>query len=128
MNTSRKGEPMGIVKVRQRGKVSIISINRPERHNTICKDTALELQLTFNDFDASNQRVAVLTGEGDEAFSAGADVTNLPELWRCVPTIGITFFYLFLLPYYFKQFRLLCTINTQRPFEVGEALLCMIIK
>jgi enoyl-CoA hydratase len=34
--------------------------------------------------------VAVLTGAGNDAFSAGADVTNLPELWRCVPTVGIT--------------------------------------
>ena len=37
-----------------------------------------------------NRRVAVLTGAGNDAFSAGADVTNLPELWRCVPTVGIT--------------------------------------
>ena len=34
--------------------------------------------------------MAVLTGAGNDAFSAGADVTNLPELWRCVPTVGIT--------------------------------------
>jgi enoyl-CoA hydratase len=33
--------------------------------------------------------VAILTGRGGRAFSAGADVTDLPELWRCVPTVGI---------------------------------------
>jgi enoyl-CoA hydratase/carnithine racemase len=33
--------------------------------------------------------VAILTGKGGRAFSAGADVTDLPELWRCVPTVGI---------------------------------------
>jgi enoyl-CoA hydratase len=81
---------MSMVKVQQHGKVSVISINRPERRNAICKDTALELREAFADFDASDQRVAILTGEGDEAFCAGADVTNLPELWRCVPTVGIT--------------------------------------
>jgi enoyl-CoA hydratase/carnithine racemase len=69
---------------------TVIAINRPERRNAICADTALELQRAFAAFDASPQRVAVLTGTGNEAFSGGADVTNLPELWRCVPTIGIT--------------------------------------
>jgi len=69
---------------------TVIAINRPDRRNAICADTALELQRAFAAFDASSQRVAVLTGMGNEAFSGGADVSNLPELWRCVPTIGIT--------------------------------------
>jgi len=70
--------------------VTLIAINRPERRNAICAQTAIELQQAFADFDRSEtQRVAVLTGSGDEAFSGGADVTNLPELWRCVPTVGI---------------------------------------
>jgi enoyl-CoA hydratase/carnithine racemase len=30
-----------------------------------------------------------LTGVGGRAFSAGADVIDLPELWRCVPTVGV---------------------------------------
>lgn len=71
--------------------VSLITINRPARRNAICKTTALELQAAFNAFDQDNaQRVAVLTGAGDSSFSSGADVSDLPELWRCVPTVGIT--------------------------------------
>lgn len=70
--------------------VTLIAINRPDRRNAICAQTAIELQQVFAAFDRSDQqRVAVLTGTGDESFSAGADVTNLPELWRCVPTVGI---------------------------------------
>jgi enoyl-CoA hydratase/carnithine racemase len=69
---------------------TVISINRPERRNAICAQTAIELQQAFAEFDASEQKVAVYTGTGDEAFSGGADVTNLPELWRCIPTVGIT--------------------------------------
>jgi enoyl-CoA hydratase/carnithine racemase len=69
----------------------LITINRPERRNSICRVTALELQLAFAEFDRmDSQRAAVLTGAGDDSFSAGADVTDLPELWRCVPTVGIT--------------------------------------
>lgn len=71
--------------------VTLITINRPERRNAICSTTAREIQAAFAVFDAADdQRVAVLTGAGDEAFSGGADVTDLPELWRCVPTVGIT--------------------------------------
>jgi enoyl-CoA hydratase len=70
--------------------VSLIAINRPEKLNAINKAVAIELQQAFAAFDRSEQRVAILTGLGGRAFSAGADVTDLPELWRCVPTVGIT--------------------------------------
>ena len=68
---------------------TLITINRPERSNAICAETALLLQKAFLDFERSGtQKVAVLTGAGNEAFSAGADTGNLPELWRCIPTVG----------------------------------------
>jgi enoyl-CoA hydratase len=69
---------------------TLIAINRPTRKNAICAVTARELQQAFADFDRSDQRVAVITGTGNDAFSSGADVSNVPELWRCVPTVGIT--------------------------------------
>ena len=69
---------------------TVIAINRPERRNAICAQTAIEVQQAFAAFDASEQKVAVFTGSGDEAFSGGADVTDMPELWRCIPTVGIT--------------------------------------
>lgn len=81
---------MAVVTVEHRDNgVSVISINRPERKNAICAETALMLQSAFAEFDRSQQRVAVVTGTGNDAFSAGADVTKLPELWRCIPTVGI---------------------------------------
>jgi enoyl-CoA hydratase/carnithine racemase len=80
---------MSVVSVEERGPVSIVSINRPEKLNAINKAVAIELQQAFAAFDRSAQRVAILCGAGGRAFSAGADVTDLPELWRCVPTVGI---------------------------------------
>jgi enoyl-CoA hydratase/carnithine racemase len=80
---------MSVVTVEERGPVTIVSINRPEKLNAINKAVAIELQQAFAAFDSSDQRVAILTGAGGRAFSAGADVTDLPELWRCVPTVGI---------------------------------------
>lgn len=81
---------MSVVVVEERGPVSIISIDRPEKLNAINKAVAIELQEAFAAFDHSPQRVAILAGRGGRAFSSGADVTDLPELWRCVPTVGIT--------------------------------------
>jgi enoyl-CoA hydratase len=80
---------MSVVSVEQRGPVTILAVNRPEKLNAINKQVALDLRSAFAEFDHSNQRVAILTGAGGRAFSAGADVTDLPELWRCVPTVGI---------------------------------------
>jgi len=80
---------MSVVTVENRGPVTVIAINRPEKLNAINKAVAVELQQAFAEFDCSGQRVAVLTGTGERAFSSGADVTDLPELWRCVPTVGI---------------------------------------
>jgi enoyl-CoA hydratase len=80
---------MSVVTERQDGRVSIFTINRPDKLNAISGAVALELQAKFEAFDRSDQRVAILTGAGEKAFTSGADITDIPELWRCVPTIGI---------------------------------------
>src|SRR5213082_2905364 len=64
---------MSVVSVEKRGPVSIVSIKRPEKLNAINKAVAIELQAAFAAFDQSSQRVAILTGAGGRAFSAGAD-------------------------------------------------------
>jgi enoyl-CoA hydratase/carnithine racemase len=68
---------------------TLITINRPEKRNAICAETAILLQSAFREFEASKtQKTAVLTGAGNDAFSGGADTSNFPELWRCIPTVG----------------------------------------
>jgi enoyl-CoA hydratase/carnithine racemase len=80
---------MSAVTVETKGAISVIRINRPERLNAINQDVAVELQRAFKAFDADDgQRVAVLSSVGQRAFSSGADVSNLPELWRAIPTVG----------------------------------------
>jgi enoyl-CoA hydratase len=80
---------MSVVTVEERGPVSIIRINRPEKLNAISAAVAVELQQAFQAFHAAaEQRVAVLSAAGDRAFTAGADVSDLPELWRAIPGVG----------------------------------------
>jgi len=70
--------------------VSLFTINRESRRNALRTQTALELEQAFKEFDESDQRVAIIAGAGTASFCAGADVEDIPELWRCVPTVGIT--------------------------------------
>ncbi len=79
---------MSVVQVERRGAIAIIRINRPERLNAISKAVAEDLQAALQAFDASDQRVAVISAAGERAFTAGADVSDLPELWRCIPGVG----------------------------------------
>lgn len=79
---------MSVVTVEEKGPVSIIRINRPEKLNAISSAVAVELQRAFQAFDASDQRVAILSAAGERAFTSGADVTDLPELWRAIPGVG----------------------------------------
>jgi len=80
---------MSAVTVEDRGPISIIRINRPDRLNAINQAVAVEIQQAFKAFDADpDKRVAILSSVGDRSFSSGADVSDLPELWRSIPTIG----------------------------------------
>lgn len=78
-----------VVRYEVRDRVALITINRPEKRNAISARVALDLQAAWERFEAGEERVAVIAGEGGH-FSAGADVNDLPELWRCIPGIGAT--------------------------------------
>jgi enoyl-CoA hydratase len=59
----------------QRGPVTVITINRPERMNAVGPQTARELVDAWDRFRTDDAAlVAVLTGAGDRAFCAGGDL------------------------------------------------------
>lgn len=59
----------------QRGPVTIITINRPERMNAIGPQTHRELVDAWDRFRTDDDAlVGVLTGAGDDAFCAGGDL------------------------------------------------------
>lgn len=61
--------------------VAVVTINRPDKLNALNKATVEELHACFSELrtDAA-VRVLVLTGAGDKAFVAGADIEELAEL------------------------------------------------
>jgi len=59
----------------KRGRVAYITINRPERLNALHFYASRELSGIWDDFDADDDVwVAILTGAGERAFSAGNDL------------------------------------------------------
>lgn len=59
----------------QDGNVLIVTINRPKQMNALHPPANAELEQVFNEFAANpSQWVAIITGEGDRAFSAGNDL------------------------------------------------------
>ncbi len=64
-----------------RGRILIITINRPEKRNCVDGETASLLEAAWKRFrDEDGLYVAILTGAGEKAFCAGADLSNLMSL------------------------------------------------
>jgi enoyl-CoA hydratase len=63
------------------GAAALITIDRPERRNAVDGPTAAALLAAYERFAADDEaRVMVLTGAGDQAFCAGADLKALDTL------------------------------------------------
>ncbi|MBI2171869.1 MAG: enoyl-CoA hydratase/isomerase family protein [Chloroflexi bacterium] len=66
--------------VETKGHVAIITMNRPEAHNAVNAEVGAGLRAAFRQFrDDRNLRAAVLTGAGEKAFTAGADLKRMAQ-------------------------------------------------
>ena len=73
---------MADVLYEKRGRVAWLTFNRPQRRNTWTAESFVLLADAWRDFaDDSRLRVAVITGAGDETFSAGGDLMELIPLF-----------------------------------------------
>lgn len=62
-------------KVEKEGPITIVTLNRPEVMNALHWPAHFELEKVWDDFAAdADQWVAIVTGAGDRAFSAGNDL------------------------------------------------------
>ena len=62
----------------RRGPAAVVTIDRPERRNAVDPNTADQLLDAYRSFEADEEaRVMILTGAGDEAFCAGADLKSV---------------------------------------------------
>ena len=61
----------------ERGGVALVTLNRPEALNALSFAILEELGRLFDQVAASAARALVVTGSGDKAFCAGADIKEL---------------------------------------------------
>ena len=78
------------VDYQKEGKIAIITLNRPEAYNAINPETFEELSKILTDFkDDDELWVGIITGAGERAFCAGADIKEmLPKLKRAAEQPG----------------------------------------
>jgi enoyl-CoA hydratase/carnithine racemase len=64
-----------VLKYEKRGRIAIITLNRPEVLNALNSEMFHKMHDALVDYrDDPNLRVAIVTGAGDKAFSAGVDI------------------------------------------------------
>lgn len=71
----------GFVSVADEGPVRTITMSNPARRNAVPAGGWAELEAAFDEFEASDQRVMVLRGAGED-FCSGADVSEVAETDR----------------------------------------------
>ena len=62
------------------GLVGILTINRPEALNSLNSAVLIELDLVLDQIDLENTRCLIITGAGEKAFIAGADVAEMSSM------------------------------------------------
>ncbi len=78
-----------LVTYESRERVAIITINRPEKMNAIDSSVGNGLVAALQRLNTSDDGAAIITGAGDKAFSAGADLNDSAEMYPYVPGVGI---------------------------------------
>jgi enoyl-CoA hydratase len=60
--------------------VAVFTLNRPDKLNALNEEVLRELEHAISDAAPGGVRCAVLTGAGDKAFAAGADIAAMKDL------------------------------------------------
>jgi len=81
---------MSEVLYESRDGIAEITLHRPDKHNTLTHEVINQLHDAWLRFEAGDDKVAIITGSGDKAFSAGADLKDIPhDLFRAIPGVGV---------------------------------------
>ncbi|MFL6467055.1 MAG: enoyl-CoA hydratase/isomerase family protein, partial [Pyrinomonadaceae bacterium] len=68
------------IKVKRRGAVAILTINRPDKLNALSSAVHAEGIAALDELRSDDDvRVLVITGEGEKSFIAGADISEFAD-------------------------------------------------
>ena len=74
-------EPQPLVLLERRDDIATVTLNRPRSRNALSRALAAELRATFDRLAGDEAlRAVIVTGEGERAFSAGADLVERQSL------------------------------------------------
>lgn len=66
--------------VTKKGALCTVIINNPRKHNALTPECLFDIARTFDDLSHDQTiRVVILRGAGQEAFSAGSDISSMPR-------------------------------------------------
>src|SRR5258705_7702794 len=80
MSSPRAALTLENVLYEKKGPIAYVTLNRPKALNALNQRTWEDLRAAFEDArDDAAVRGAILTGAGDKAFIAGADISELAQ-------------------------------------------------
>ena len=69
------------IKIEKKEGFATLTIDRPQALNALNKDTLIELSKAVDELTKDKKlKAVILTGEGDKAFIAGADIKQMADL------------------------------------------------
>ena len=67
------------VELTRNGQVSVLTLRRPEALNALSFSIIDQIDAALDEVEADDSRFLIITGEGERAFCAGADIKELRE-------------------------------------------------
>ncbi|GLR16214.1 enoyl-CoA hydratase/isomerase family protein [Portibacter lacus] len=72
---------MKFIKVEVSSNIATITLNRPDALNALNNDLIVEIGASISELDKDDEvHGIIITGSGEKAFAAGADIKGFPEL------------------------------------------------
>lgn len=73
---------MALIEYEVKGAIAILTVNRPKAMNALNSDVLKELRDTLDAVDLNTIRCLIITGAGNKAFVAGADIGQMSKASR----------------------------------------------
>ncbi len=71
---------MKYLQVEKDDEIALVTINRPDKLNAMNLAVMNEFVTTLEDFEKDSSKVIIITGAGQKAFSAGADIEYMSKI------------------------------------------------
>lgn len=73
---------MAFVELEHKGDIAVLTVNRPEALNALNDEVISQLDKILDSIDSASVRCLIVTGAGQKAFVAGADIAQMSGLTK----------------------------------------------